>query len=161
MASGQVASIASTSCTTSLADYPGPLTSFPMTTVGVVFVTCTTIDSNNISASCLFSTFVEDKEPPQVTCLPSVYVPTDANANYATIPPIGVAGAVDNDPTWLFSSATCTNPATLPASPNGTSVPYAVTCTIADYSGNTATCTSNIVVIDQEAPVFGSAVCRL
>ncbi len=124
--------------------------------VGLTQVTYTATDaSGNVSATCTFNVVVSDNTAPVIAgCPANLTVPTGANAT-------GCNAVV----TWTEPTVTdnCTTGSGLvwtkshtPGSvfPVGTT---AVTYTATDASGNASTCTFNVTVTDNTAPVF--AVC--
>ena len=123
--------------------YPSPYT-FSM---GTTSVTCTGVDPSHNSAQCSFSVNVVDTTPPVLHC-PNQQINTDPGKNYGI--PI------------LFSSLTATDNVgvtafhCLPGVGDGT--PYIfgttnVSCYAADAAGNHATCSFNLVVVDNQNPI--------
>jgi hypothetical protein len=111
--------------------------------VGATVVTATATDVNGNNASCTFSVTVADNQAPAITCPPNIAVNNDP----------GVCGAAVN-----FSASAMDNCAGvgLAYSHAGGSVfgigVTVVTATATDASGNTAVCTFNVAVNDNEAP---------
>jgi len=109
---------------------------------GTTTVTCTAT-----GATCSFTVTVNDTQPPTITCPANVTQSNDPNQ----------CGAVVNYPPPTVSD-NCPGvgaPSCAPASgsffPVGTTT---VTCTVADASGNTASCTFTITVNDTQPPTI-------
>jgi len=135
---------------------PGPITwekshtpgfFFP---VGTTTVTYRAVDaSNNKSATCTFTVSINDTQKPVISGCPS-----NITVNVAT-------GTCSNTVTWIEPTATdnCTDPGDLiwtkshepgDAFTVGTTL---VTYTVKDEDNNEQTCTFNVTVVDNEAPV--------
>jgi hypothetical protein len=111
---------------------------------GTTLVTATAIDAAGNTASTTFTVTVEDKEAPVVAGLANITVNTapgacDAKVNFETT-------ATDNCPGVTISYS----PASGSVFPKGTTP---VTATATDASGNTASTTFTVTVLDKEAPV--------
>jgi hypothetical protein len=112
--------------------------------LGTTFVTWTVTDGAGNTAICTQSVTVTDTQVPTITCSPAITVPADAGSCAAVIVLIAPTTA-DN-----CSVASVTNNA--PGSfPLGNTT---VTWTVTDGSGNTATCTQLVTVIDTELPTI-------
>ncbi|HLP11117.1 MAG TPA: GEVED domain-containing protein, partial [Flavobacteriales bacterium] len=112
--------------------------------VGTTTVTWTATDGNGNSATCAQLVTVTDNQLPVITCPATATLTTDAGMCTST-GAIGTATALDN-----CGVLAVTNDA--PASfPLGTTV---VTWTATDVNGNTATCTQNVIVTDNQNPTI-------
>jgi hypothetical protein len=101
-----------------------------------------TVDDGSLSSTCSASVRVRDCEPPSLTCAP---VTAECTGNEsATLEPHG-AEATD-----ACSSVSVSGPG-LAAYPLGSTF---VTYTATDAEGNTAVCTSNVEVVDSQAPAL-------
>jgi len=112
---------------------------------GTTTVTCTVSDASGNSASCTFTVTVNDNQPPTITC-PSNIVTNTAPGQCAQVVTFS-ASASDNCP-GVTSSCSPPSGSTFP---KGTTQ---VTCTATDTSGNTASCTFNVTVNDNENPTI-------
>lgn len=123
---------------------------------GVTTVTCTVTDNcGNTSLPCTFTVTVDDLEKPQVSCLNLVFVGTDDGECTGKYMP--EVDATDNcDPNPLITNCTFTQGGiTL----NGTMAElglgaWDITCTVADFCGNTEECSSTALVVDDEKPTI-------
>ena len=136
-------------------NYPAPTTTGTCGTVtcspasgsffpkGTTTVTCTA----SAGGSCSFTVTVNDTQPPTITCPANVTVSNDPNQCGAVVnyPPPTVS---DNCPG--VGAPVCT-PASGSFFPVGTTT---VTCTVADASGNTASCTFTVTVNDTQPPTI-------
>src|SRR4030095_10963296 len=112
---------------------------------GLTTVTYTVKDAAGNTATCNYTVLVVDNVKPNFTCPATVNVAANANCN-ATGVNLGTPTATDNCP---GSIAIVNNaPSVFPI---GTTV---VTWTASDASGNTATCTQNVIVTDGTAPTI-------
>lgn len=115
---------------------------FPL---GETVVNCTAVDSSGNRSSKSFSVFVVDTTPPVLSCPPEAIAIecTGENAARALYP---LPGVTDNgDP----------NPALVCDPPPGTLLPlgtYVVVCTATDASGNSASCSFELKIVDTAAP---------
>ena len=114
---------------------------FPVGTTTNTFVAT---DPSGNTASCSFDVVIADVEAPTITCPGTVNATTDAGLCSASNVNLGNPSTSDN-----CGVATTTNDAPS-VYPKGTTT---VTWTVTDNSGNTATCTQDVVVTDGEAPV--------
>ncbi len=113
--------------------------------VGTTTVTYTATDASSNTASLSFTVTVVDNEAPVITnCPSSIAINTDATFCYATVASLGSPTFTDN---CAVTSTTNDAPATFPV---GTT---SVTWTVLDAAGNSATCTQNVVVTDNQFPV--------
>ncbi|QIE60058.1 HYR domain-containing protein [Rasiella rasia] len=131
-----------------ITSYMVDIDTFSCTDVGAaVQVTLTVTDAAGNSDSCTAMVTVEDMIPPAITCPGDISVNNDPGACAAIVS--FAATATDN----------CSAVVTYSQDP-GTSFPVGtttVTATATDPSGNTATCTFDVTVVDNEPPV---AVCQ-
>ncbi|MFN8396141.1 MAG: HYR domain-containing protein [Bacteroidia bacterium] len=127
--------------------------------VGVTTVTATATDPSGNTAACSFTVTVNDTEAPTITCNDGglisgpgnsfdgdVTLPTDADACTAFYEYDNPAS--DNCPGFTVSQAS--------GLPSGSDFPVGVTLNtfvVTDASGNTASCSFNVTVLDGEAPV--------
>lgn len=139
---------ATDNCTTPLVTLisgPASGSTFP---VGVTTITYQAEDESGNTASCSFTVTVLEFVPPTITCPDDISVVNDAGACDAVVnydAPIATDGCGD---------VTVSLIAGLPsgsAFPVGTTT---VTYEATDGSGNTTTCSFDVVVADEEAPVF-------
>ena len=111
-------------------------------------VTLTATDTNGNTASCTAIVTVVDEQSPVITCPTDIVVNTDPQRCDAVVtytPPVGI----DNDPgATTVLTAGLGSGATFPL---GSSTE---TYTASDTSGNSATCSFTITVVDNEAPAF-------
>jgi hypothetical protein len=112
--------------------------------VGTTTVTCTSTGNSNGTVTCMFTVTVVDTQPPTITC-PANQTAVSNQACIAqgsctpvTFPP---PTATDNCPGVTVACV----PPSGSCLPTGTTT---VTCTATDASGNTATCSFNVVVFD-------------
>ncbi len=114
--------------------------------IGTTLVTWTVTDEQGNTTSCIQVIEVEDVENPMVTCPEDITVATALGACGAFVTwdaPV----VVDNCPGVQVSSDIQPGSIFL----LGTTV---VTYTVTDLSGNTATCSFNVIVEDKEAPIL-------
>src|SRR6185503_13008535 len=135
--------------------YPAPTTTGTCGTVtcsppsgsffpkGTTTVTCTA----SAGPSCTFTITVNDTQPPSITCPANITVSNDPNQCGAVVnyPPPTVS---DNCPG--VGAPQC-SPASGSFFPVGTTT---VTCSVADASGNTASCAFTITVNDTQPPTI-------
>ncbi|MCH2230957.1 MAG: HYR domain-containing protein [Crocinitomicaceae bacterium] len=114
--------------------------------VGNTNVTWTATDDEGNSSTCTQIVTVIDNEAPIVSCPSNVTVDTDANGCFATGVILGTPTASDN----CSGIASIVNDAPLAFSLGMT----VVTWTVTDDAGNVSTCTQEVTVIDNEAPVI-------
>ncbi len=137
----------------SVVTYPAPTTTGTCGTVtcsppsgsffpkGTTLITCTA----TAGPSCGFTITVNDTQPPLITCPANITASNDPNQ----------CGAVVNYPAPTVSDncpmigAPVCSPASGSFFPRGTTT---VTCTVADMSGNTATCSFTVRVNDTQPP---------
>jgi gliding motility-associated-like protein len=112
--------------------------------IGSTTVTWTVTDNYGNTATCTQEVVVTDDEDPTIACPADIAVSADAGSCFATVA-LGSATTADN---CGVASVTNDAPATFPI---GSTI---VTWTVTDDYGNTATCTQEVVVTDDEAPVI-------
>jgi hypothetical protein len=141
---GAVVSLDTPTVTDALAGVESVTNDAPATfPTGETIVTWTATDKAGNSASCTQKVTVNDTELPTITCPAAASADTDAGQCYATGVALGTPTTADN-----CGVASVTNDA--PAQfPKGVTT---VTWTVADTSGNTATCAQTVTVTDVEAP---------
>ncbi|XP_038074950.1 hyalin-like isoform X7 [Patiria miniata] len=117
--------------------------------IGTTTVTCTVTDQAGNTATVKFNVTVIDDEMPILLSVPeNINITTDDGLSFGT-PKWDLPTASDNSGNFTL---TCSHQPG-DAFDIGTTT---VTCTIMDEAGNTATVTFNIVVIDDETPIFVS-----
>lgn len=114
---------------------------------GTQTVTMTATDANGNSSTCTFQVVVTDNTPPTITCPGNQTANVNATCQFSIIDYTTLASASDN----------CTVSPTITQSPAaGTLVGIGtttVTLTATDANGNSTSCTFNVVVTDNIAPV--------
>ena len=114
--------------------------------VGTTTVTYTAKDPYGNTGVCSFDVVVYEDVAPVITCPTAVTVYNDPGVCYATGVALGTATATDNcDPAPVISNNAPTQ------FPKGDTT---VTWLALDSSGNTATCTQTVTVLDNEPPVI-------
>jgi hypothetical protein len=112
---------------------------------GTTTVTCTVTDASKNTSNCSFTVTVNDTQPPMITC--PANITTSNNANQCSAVVSFTVNATDNCP----GVTVVANP------PSGSTFPVGVTtvtATATDTSGNTATCSFTVTVMDTQAPVI-------
>jgi hypothetical protein len=122
---------------------------FDCSQVGNNNATLTVTDNSNNSASCSAVVKVEDNVLPTALCNP-LTVSLDGSGNYALTATEVDAGSSDNCPNWSLAIS----PNTFDCNTTGI---QNVTLTVTDANNNSASCISNVTVVDDEAP---SALCK-
>jgi hypothetical protein len=117
-------------------------------TVGTTTVVFTVIDLSDNTATCTQTVEVEDNEAPTITCPAAITVNTDPGVCTATAPNLGTPTTTDN---CGVSGVSNNAPSVFPVGPR------VVVYTVTDASGNTRSCTQNVLVRDNEAPVIACA----
>jgi len=116
--------------------------------VGTTTIEFTATDLAGNSSTCSFTITVEENIPPQITCPADITVSTDPGTCEAVVSytaPVGTdncPGATTALTSGIGSGGTF---------PIGTTVE---TYTVTDLSGNTASCSFNVIVEDAELPVI-------
>jgi gliding motility-associated-like protein len=119
--------------------------SFPL---GVNTVTFEAIDVNGLSTSCTLTINVTEEVAPTIDCPLDIIVDNDSGACGATVsytPPVGVDNCGEASTVLTAGLG------------NGGFFPVGVTTeeyTVTDLSGNTASCSFTVTVIDNELPVL-------
>ena len=124
--------------------------------VGVTVVTYTATDAYGNSSSCIIRIQINDDELPAITlCPPNVTVNNtpgscaNSNVTLATLTATDACGIATITNNWNAGGANASG-----SYPVGSTT---VVFTVTDVNGNTATCSTQVLVIDNEAPV---AVCQ-
>ena len=111
---------------------------------GTTTVTCTVSDASGNNNNCSFTVTVNDTQNPSITCPPNQNATaTSKNGAVVNYPAPTVS---DNCPG--VGSPTCTPP-------SGSTFPIgstSVTCNVADASGNTASCSFQVIVTEEGQP---------
>jgi hypothetical protein len=113
--------------------------------LGTNSVTFTVDDGRGNSNSCTAMVIVRDVTPPVIHCPSDITVNANPGVCFATGVSLGTVTASDNCGVAAVSSNA---PASFPVGTN------AVVWTATDPSGNSATCTQRVVVVDNQAPVI-------
>ncbi len=125
-------------CTlSSVVAVPASGSTFP---IGVTTVTVTATDSVGLTNACTFTVRVQDTTGPSISCPANQLVACTATNGAAAFYSASATDAVDPSPTVIVTP------------PSGSTFPVgtnAVLVTAYDASGNTNTCTFNVVVQDQ------------
>lgn len=121
------------------------LASYP---VGTTAVTWTVTDVNGNTATCTQNVTVKDNQEPTISCPSDVVVNADNGTCAASNVNLGTPTTGDN----CGVQGTSNNG--LASYPVGTTV---VTWTATDVNGNTATCTQNVTVVDNQNPTISVA----
>lgn len=116
--------------------------------VGVTPVIWTVVDGSGNVTTCSQLVIVLDTQLPVIVCPTNVTVPADLGACFATGVALGTPVSTDN---CTVASVTNNAPSTFPLG-NTT-----VTWTATDASGNIATCTQIVTVIDTQLPTITCA----
>jgi T5SS/PEP-CTERM-associated repeat protein len=114
--------------------------------VGTTTVTCTVQDNAGNVAFCNFDVTVIDTTAPEITC-PDDVTGVECEGTDGTV--VTFDDPVATDLCDAAPTVVC-DPASGSLFPSGTTT---VTCTATDASGNTATCTFDVVVDDTIAPI--------
>jgi hypothetical protein len=124
----------------------GTKISFPYAfPVGTTTVQVVATDIHGNTAGCSFDVKVVDKEPPTSRCPEDVVVGTDPGCCYATNVDLGTPTVSDNSGVQSLTNNAPTQ------FPKGETL---VTWTVTDTSGNIATCTQKVTVVDNEPPTL-------
>ncbi|HZY80306.1 MAG TPA: HYR domain-containing protein [Cyclobacteriaceae bacterium] len=113
--------------------------------IGVTTVTYTAVDNYNNSSTCTFTVTVTDNAPPVISGCPGD-ITIEAASSCQAVVSWAAPAASDNCTAALSSSHVSGSLFNI-----GTT---AVTYTATDPSGNSATCSFNVIVKDTSAPVF-------
>ncbi len=112
--------------------------------IGSTTVTWTVTDDYGNTATCTQEVVVTDDEDPTITCPADIAQTTDAGSCFATVA-LGSPVTADN---CGVASVSNDAPAQFPIGST------TVTWTVIDNNGNTATCTQEVVVSDDEDPTI-------
>ncbi|NND93736.1 MAG: HYR domain-containing protein, partial [Flavobacteriales bacterium] len=134
---------------------------FDCNDLGENTVTLTVVDEAGNSVNCDATVTVVDQLPPTIDCVADATVNTsddgtDGDCNYV----VGTEfDPLFDDNTSPGCALTLTNDHNGGSSLNGESFsaadsPFTINWTVEDSAGNTATCSTTITVLDQEAPSF-------
>lgn len=118
--------------------------------VGSHTVTVTVTDAAGNSNSCTTSVNVVDTTPPQVSCPAPSTVSVGANCS-ATVPNISQSATASDNCTPATSLVRSQTPA--PGAAVGAGV-HTITVTVRDASGNAASCTTTLTVVDAAPPTI-------
>ncbi|HVM59820.1 MAG TPA: HYR domain-containing protein [Verrucomicrobiae bacterium] len=113
--------------------------------LGTNSVSFTVDDGRGNSNSCTAMVIVRDVTPPVIQCTAEITVNANPGVCFATGVSLGTVTVSDN---CSVAAVTSNAPASFPVGTN------AVIWTAIDPSGNTATCTQQVVVLDSQAPVI-------
>jgi hypothetical protein len=111
--------------------------------LGTNAVTLTVTDSHGASSSCSATVTVVDMTPPFIVCPTNIVQGNDPGQCSAVVDYAVTAGDNCSGVSLVMS------PASGSTFPKGTTT---VTCTAADWAGNSASCTFTVTVEDREAP---------
>jgi len=114
---------------------------------GTTLITITATDGSGNTATCTVNQTVVDSTKPSVTCPGNQIETPDSAGNFTLYDYTGLITATDN----------CTGAPTVTQSPAAGTVltqTTTITITATDGSGNTDTCTFDVVLPDTTAPVF-------
>ncbi len=114
---------------------------------GTNTVNCTASDSATNTSSCSFTVTIRDQEAPMIFCNTNIVLQADANTCARSNVAFTVTGTDNCDAGFPI---VCSPPANSTFAV-GTNV---VTCTGADSSGNTNTCTFTVTIYETEPPVI-------
>jgi endonuclease/exonuclease/phosphatase family metal-dependent hydrolase len=114
---------------------------------GTTTVTCSVADASGNASNCSFTVTVNDTQPPSISCPANITVPC-ALGQCSALATFSVT-ATDNCP----GVTVVANPPSGSSFPKGTTT---VTATATDGSGNTASCSFTVTVVDTQKP---SIVC--
>ncbi|TND07844.1 MAG: hypothetical protein FD123_2834 [Bacteroidetes bacterium] len=142
------APVATDNCSVASASMTGGLASGSTFPLGTTTITYTATDSAGNSSTCSFDIVVSDSQAPVMTCPGTMTVPADSG-NCSAVVTFNAPSATDN-----CSSASVSQTGGLPsgsAFPVGTTT---ITYTATDSAGNSSTCSFDIIVTDNQAPVL-------
>jgi hypothetical protein len=130
-------------------------TTFPK---GTTTVTYTATDSNGNTASCDFTVLIQDDEDPTLTCPSNASQTNDLGMCSAVVNGIDPSSAADNcNSVSLSYQFTGDTNASGTGSASGSTFNVGTTnvvYTLTDAAGNTASCSFQVFVSDDEAPLF-------
>ena len=122
------------------------MTAFDCTNVGANTVTLTVTDNSGNISTCTSTVTVQDNEVPVAACM-DITVQLDASGNVSITGSDIDGGSTDN----CTIASLIASPNTFTCADQGVQV---VTLTVTDASGNISTCTANVTVEDNIAPVI-------
>ena len=123
--------------------------SFNCTNIGSNTVTLTAIDSSNNRGSCLATVLVEDPIAPNANCRPTTRLTLNAGATFGVLNPSMVdLGSNDN----CFITSYTLNRDTFTCA-DILSNPHIVQLLVSDASGNLDSCTTQLTIEDNTAPI--------
>jgi gliding motility-associated-like protein len=126
-----------------------PVSGTAVSGVGTTVITITATDINGNVSTCTFNVNRVDNTAPSITCPGNQTAAADAACQFTMIDYTGLATSSDN-----CSAVTVTQSPVAGTLVSGTQT---VTMTGTDASGNTSTCTFQVVVTDNTNPVITSA----
>ncbi len=120
--------------------------------LGQHLITLTVTDASGNSAACSATLRVVDTTPPVFTCPEAMFLTADASGKAAVPDLLAGLDAADNCTPADALLKTQNPPAGTLAGPGQ----HLVTLTVTDASGNSASCTTTLTVLDVTPPVIGS-----
>ncbi|TND07845.1 MAG: Hyalin [Bacteroidetes bacterium] len=141
------APVATDNCNLASNTMTGGLASGSTFPLGATTITYTAMDSAGNSSTCSFDIVVSDNQAPVMACPGTMTVPSDSG-NCSAIVTFNAPSATDNCSS--ASVAQTGGPASGSAFPVGTTT---ITYTATDSAGNFSTCSFDIIVTDNEAPL--------
>ncbi|WP_217179230.1 HYR domain-containing protein [Gillisia limnaea] len=127
------------------------LTSGSQFPIGVSTVEFTATDASGNTSTCNFTITITDNDPPTILCPANIDMDVDAGICGAVVS-FETPTATDNSGQEVTVTQTA-GPASGEVFPVGTTT---VTFTATDAAGNTASCSFDVTVNDNEDPTFGS-----
>ena len=115
---------------------------------GTTPVVVTATDAAGNKTTCTFNVIVQDKEAPTITCPPDLTVETDPGKCSAVVNYGLVTIAANNCRDNVTASFSHASGSTFPV---GTTT---VTATLSDSSGNSASCSFTVTVVDKQGPTI-------
>jgi len=122
--------------------------------LGTTTVSCTATDASGNTASCTFTVTVVDTTPPQISCPADVTLVADAGCQAVFNTSATASDTCDPGP---VVSSDPPLPAVLAGPVGAGAVTHTITFTATDASGNTASCTVTVTVVNS-APVADAGV---